>query len=74
MQRYIQGPSVSASQRYSLAVTPVSAHPELAGIIESPLAPEQCQALASYQRPVSRIACCPIPSPIAPSDATEWVL
>ncbi len=73
MQRYI-AKTPPVSQRYSLTVTEVSRHPELAGIVEMPLEPAQLHALASYQRPVSRIACCPIPAPIAPSDATEWVL
>ncbi len=35
--------------------------------------PEQCLALATGQYPTSRIHCCPIPAPIAPSDATEFV-
>lgn len=73
MQRYI-AKTPSVSQRYSLAVTEVSRHPEMAGAIEVPLAPAQCQSLASYEHPVSRIICCTVPRPIAPSDATEWVL
>lgn len=73
MQRYI-AKTQSVSQRYSLSVSEVSRHPDMSGVIEVPLEPAQCQALASYEHPVSRIVCCPAPRPIAPSDATEWVL
>ena len=79
MRRYLDPSTPTPSGRYGLTLTEV---PHLVvrefrrGFrcgAEAPLTPEQCLALVSYQRPTSRIACCPIPTPIAPSDATEWV-
>ena len=68
MRRYIDPQTPAVSSRYGLALLPAAAP-----VTEAPLAPEQCLALASYQYPTSRIHCCPVPAPIAPSDATEWV-
>ena len=68
MRRYLEPTTPTPTGRYGLALTKPTE------LTEVPLTPEQCLVLASYQRPTSRIHCCPIPAPIAPSDATEWVL
>jgi hypothetical protein len=70
MTKFFQHSSeTTVSGRYSLAVLTVQR-----AVVEAPMAPKQCQALASYQYPTSRIHCCSTPAPIPPSDATEWVL
>ena len=87
MRRYLEPSTPLPTGRYGLALTEPAPRRirkafargfrsafEPAELTEVPLTSEQCLALASYQRPTSRIACCPIPAPIAPSDATEWVL
>lgn len=70
MRRYLDATTPAVSQRYGLALVPTAT---VAAVTEVPLAPEQCLALATYQYPTSRIHCCPVPTPIAPSDATEFV-
>ncbi len=70
MRRYLEPSTSTPSGRYGLTLTEPTEPTEPT---EVPLTPEQCWALASYQRPTSRVHCCPAPAPIAPSDATEWV-
>ena len=48
MRRYLESSTPTPSGRYGLALTELTEPTELT---EAPLTPEQCWALASYQRP-----------------------
>ncbi len=78
MRRYLDPQTPTPSGRYGLALAPVL-RTELRTVREAPLEPAAAAALQTWtepravRAPLLVVPCCPVPAPIAPSDATEWV-